>query len=275
MALVQRFLPHDWMNVVGELRANAAKDPMTSPETDGKGKRRLRCGTSNHCLRCGTNKGNGPLRHGAGNGNGSLQCGKGRDGERLRRGMGKRGLLSRLSGMRLSKDEVEALVFALLCLVGLLGVMRPAYADTPDATSPPSSSADTSATGVDDEYPYGGATVEDDEASGIGSAPSDGITNRGTSGATNGDGWSGTAGGDSWGDAAGDGVSDAEGGSGIAMGISEAAEPSGEGASPWPQTGLMPVILIVLGLGMALGVAWLFTRSRKPKKLGGSKGDVW
>ncbi len=42
-----------------------------------------------------------------------------------------------------------------------------------------------------------------------------------------------------------------------------------------PQTGTFPFILLVFGLGVVLAIVWLVLTFKKPKKLGGSKGDVW
>ena len=50
---------------------------------------------------------------------------------------------------------------------------------------------------------------------------------------------------------------------------------STSGDDRYPQTGTFPILLAIFGLGIALAVVWFALSFRKPRKLGGSKGDVW
>ncbi len=178
---------------------------------------------------------------------------------------------TRRFSLHLSKDEELGLLFALLCLVFALGFLSVAEARTRAGWT-----AEGAPSLADVTLPSGAGGAGSSDAGGSGISDDPGVP--GSSDVSGGSGTSFRSTGDLTAPegslservgASANGAADAE----SAAGAAEAR--SAESAGTYPQTGAFPIILAVFGLGVALAIVWLVLTFRKPRKLGGSKGDVW
>ena len=175
---------------------------------------------------------------------------------------------TRRFSLHLSKDEELGLLFALLCLVFALGFLSVAEARTRAGRT-----AEGAPSLADVALPSGAGGAGSSDAGGSGISDDPGVP--GSSDVSGGSGTSFRSTGDLT--APEGSLSERVGASanGAADAESAAAAQSAESAGTYPQTGAFPIILAVFGLGVALAIVWLVLTFRKPRKLGGSKGDVW